>query len=127
MIKNITSETLELIAQIDCCYFLMEEAGKRTEKPITPFERMIDDATGYGKMRDDKLREYLIDLARQIIECKKKIGADYSCDEKFMSELINLGGGKMNCQHELSKRFFDKHGYKCLDCGEYVKTNETTT
>jgi Na+/H+-dicarboxylate symporter len=48
-------------------------------------------------------------------------------NELYKNEKTNKGGGKMNCQHELSKRFFDKHGYKCLDCGEYIKTNETTT
>ena len=90
--KNIfeSPEVMAAYAQIDCCYFLIEEAAKRFDKPRTGIELMIDKATGYDKALEAKYREQLIDLVGQIIECKKKIEADYSGDEKFLEELKNI-------------------------------------
>jgi hypothetical protein len=90
--KNIfeSPEVMAAYAQIDCCYFLIEEAAKRFDKPRTGIELMIDKATGYDKAIEKKFQEYIIELLEQIIDCKKKIEADYSGDEKFLDELKNL-------------------------------------
>lgn len=93
-------EVMAAYAQIDCCYFLIDEAEKRFDKPRTGIELMIDKATGYDKEIEKKFREQLIELLKQIIDCKRLIEADYSGDEKFLNELNNLGGG----QNDLSTR-----------------------
>jgi len=87
--KNIleSPDTLAIVAEIDYYYFLIEEANKKFNKPITGIELMIDKATGYDKERTNQFRKTLINYVRQIIKRKKKIEADYSADEKFLEEL----------------------------------------
>ncbi len=85
-----SSESFEKYAQIDCCYFLIKQAQADLDKPLSPMHKMIDITTGYEKHRISEMRKKIIELLEQIIECKKIIESDYSGDEKFMNELINL-------------------------------------
>jgi len=88
--KNILeiSDTFQLYAQIDCCYFMIEQIKNELDKPLSPMHRLIDINTGYESHKTKEHTKNAIELLRQVIECKKKIEADYSTDKKFMNQLI---------------------------------------
>lgn len=95
--KNIleSPEIMGYYAQIDGCYYLIEKAKKEMDKPQSAINKAIDVATGYDKERIGKTRENIIELLEQVIDCKKKIEADYSGDNEFMNALIKLRDNKV--------------------------------
>ncbi len=96
--KNIfeSGETMALYAQIDCCYYLINEAHEQLSRPRTFIEQQIDIATGYDKHRITETRKNIIDLIKQVISCKKKIGAENNVDKKMLTELLKLTNPNIN-------------------------------
>lgn len=85
-----SGKVFELHAQIDCCYWLISEANKELSKHRSPIKSAIDKVTGYEAAQVIKIRESVIEYLGQIIDCKKKIDADYSGDEVTMNKLIEM-------------------------------------
>lgn len=84
------AETFEAQANIDCCYYMLNETLKGLSKPKTPIEIMIDDATGFSKSMTEKARLGAIGLLKQIIENKKFMKADYAADVETLKEIQAL-------------------------------------
>lgn len=87
--KNIleSPETMSCYAQIDYCYYMIEQMYADVQKPLAPIEHLIDITTGYSKERIKKNKDTAIELLKTIIDCKKKIEADYSNDEKVLKNI----------------------------------------
>jgi len=50
-------KVFEAYAEIDYCYYLIERINDKLNKPTSPIERMIDQASGFAKARDQKVGE----------------------------------------------------------------------
>ena len=85
-----SADIFELYAQIDACYFLLDQNFKQLSQPRSSIEAMVDNVTGYGKDKHDKMVLESIELINQVIECKKKINAPYAGDEKFLHSLLKI-------------------------------------
>ncbi len=81
------SECFEAYARIDFCYGMLDEIMKELSNPISPIERMIDNATGHGLNSVTKHRVDAIKLVEEIIRSKKIIEADYSVDSQTLDRL----------------------------------------
>ncbi len=88
--KNIleSEEVFMAYAQIDLCYYLIEKENEKINMPQSPITKMIDEATGYGKVQNKKAVDNIISCLITIVEQKKVIEADATKDEKFLNELI---------------------------------------
>ena len=82
-----SGEIMGYYAQIDYCYIMLKELYADFSKPLSPIEQRIDMATGHSKDKTKKTKEAVIELLKTIIDCKKKIEADYSNDEKALRAL----------------------------------------
>ena len=85
-----SKETFEAYAIIDGCYYLIEQEYKQLSKPVSPIIKAIDRATGYESELTKEAKTRLITCLTTIIQYKKKIDADYSKDENFLTEIKNL-------------------------------------
>jgi hypothetical protein len=84
-----SSEVFQLYAQIDYCHYMLEEINNQLGRSLSPIEQMVDSATGYGEVRIKEYAKNAIELLKTIIDCKKKIEADYSKDEEALNALLN--------------------------------------
>lgn len=78
-------EVFEAYARIDLCYFLMEEMTSASQRPLTPVEKAVDQATGYDPA--EETFKGMCDLLEEIIEAKNLIKADPSADQMMLAEL----------------------------------------
>lgn len=85
-----SSEVFGAYVQIDYCYYMINELKRRMEIPLSPLEKMIDVATGYGKAKTQEDIKTCINLLQTIIENKKIIEADYSYDQEMIDGLSEL-------------------------------------
>lgn len=84
------SKMFEAQANIDFCYYMLNETLKGLSKPKAPIEIMIDSATGFSKAMTEKARLCAIDLLGQIIKNKKVMEADYTADAETLKEIQAL-------------------------------------
>ena len=77
---------LEILPQIDLCYFELNQLNEQLQKPRSPLEKQIDEVTGYSASQIKVVKR----LMKRIIRLKKKIEADYSYDETFLDKIIAL-------------------------------------
>lgn len=77
-------------AEIDYCYYMLEELQKELSTPKDAITIMVDRASGYGEARTKELKESSIELLKTIIKNKKIIEADYSNDEKTLEAIKQI-------------------------------------
>lgn len=65
------AETFATYAEIDCAYFLLNKIKEKEDFNIGNIDEIID-------------------LAKGIIENKKKLDADFSYDEKYLKEFLRI-------------------------------------
>jgi len=89
--KNIfeSLEVFSAYSEIDLCYYGLKMLQEEISKPIYGINKMIDDATGFTKVKNKENRETAIALVERIIAAKKVIEADYSNDELMLNQLKN--------------------------------------
>lgn len=80
-------EVFSAYAEIDLCYSGLKTLQEEISKPITGIDKMIDDATGFTKVKNKENRETIIALVERIITAKKIIEADFSNDELMLNQL----------------------------------------
>jgi len=85
-----SEEVMTAYITIDLCYYQIQGIRKEMEKPSSTIERAIDEATGYGKVRNRECMINLIERFESIIENKKIIEADYSADQKTLDRISEL-------------------------------------
>lgn len=85
-----SEEIFEAHARIDCSYFMLQNLAETNQESNSPIETMIDISTGYAKLKQDKIRSEAVKLIKGIIKDKKIISADFSNDEKVLSELKKM-------------------------------------
>jgi hypothetical protein len=88
-----SEETFTAYATIDAGYYMIQDIQKKMDKPLSPVEKAIDEATGYDKVRLKKHIEQIQICLIDIIEAKKIIEADYSKDHKLFTKLQTLKNG----------------------------------
>jgi hypothetical protein len=90
--KNLveSGEVFAAYAQIDLCYYMIEDVYKRYSVPRIGIVAAIDKATGYDKHRYKEAIASTMGLLKVIIKNKKVVGADYSGDQKLFGELKKL-------------------------------------
>jgi len=76
------TKLIEIESEIDFLYYQIGEINESLQKPLSPLERMIDDAT-----QNTNDRQLIKELVTQIINLKKEIGEDYSYDEQLLNQL----------------------------------------
>jgi hypothetical protein len=85
-----SGEIMGYYAQIDYCYHMIKQLHTDLNKPRAPIEKAIDIVTGYDKQKINESKKTLQELLRTVIDCKKKIEADYSGDQISLDELLGI-------------------------------------
>ena len=81
---------IEAKGRIDYGYFLLTKMHEDISKPRSPIEIMRDKSTGYQAKKEEEYRKSIIDILRDIIECKKFIGEDTEGDENLFFEVAGV-------------------------------------
>lgn len=92
-----SDEIFEAYARIDCCNWLIANQYRELQKSQSPIETIVDRTTGFADYKNLKIGEVIVELLDEVIECKKKIEADYSGD------LIYLEGIKAIMENTKNK------------------------
>lgn len=88
MLEN--EDIFEAYVRIDFRNYVLQDILKTMEKPTSPLERMIDDATGHGKADANEKKQDVITLLNDNIEDKKMVEADYSMEEKMLKQINEI-------------------------------------
>jgi len=82
-----SEEVFTAYATIDAGYYMISEIKKDFDLVKHPIIASIDKATGYDKAYSKEKAEQVISIIEDVISAKKVIDADYSADEKLISDL----------------------------------------
>jgi hypothetical protein len=82
-----SAETFEAYATIDAGYYLINELNTEFNQPIHPLFAAVDKVTGYDKHRAKDMALSIIKIAKDIVAAKKIVEADFSADEKLITDL----------------------------------------
>lgn len=90
--KNIfeSGEVMGIYSELDFYYYRIAQLERELNKSRSPIEIMIDGATGADVENSIKIKNEVIVFLKNIIECKKKIEADYVAEEKLIQNLQTL-------------------------------------
>lgn len=82
-----SSENFTAYATIAAGYYMIRQIMADMDKPTSPIEIMVDKATGYGAGRVKEQKEAVVSIAREIIECKKILGEDYTSEVELIEKI----------------------------------------
>lgn len=89
--KDDLQRELYYVSQIDYCYWMIQEMSEHKGVMQSPLEAMIDEATGFNKVKVKDQIDTAIYLVTVLIRCKKKLEYDVETDKEFLKEIKKLG------------------------------------